>query len=520
MPIDPAVVAQFLGREWPNPPNTKGMEPGDLRQMIFDVTGVEYTERTKSRQHQLEGTAFALHQQRALMFFWMRLGKSKMALDWCAHLRKSALVRKKGLILTHAPVGSDVWMGQVAAHSHLKAVVVRAGPNAGDIFCDALSDDSDLVIISRSVVQALFTEKRVSRKGANKLYPDHDKLDLAAPCFDHCVVDETHFYGNPFGLPFLLAQDLITDCVFRIGLTGTPVGRNPFVLWAQAALIDGGRHFSSSYKFFEGCFGEPKWAHFLKRDVMVFDKAKLPQFQYKLDRFSMSYGQHEIKGAPVIANQVRLEMLPDQRAAYNGVVRRLLATHASQREEIEATFIQMRQIASGWLNFTDDDGDQQTVHFPSIKLEWLKETITELPPDLPVVIFHEFIETGRLICDMLTAAKIKNVALRGETRDKTGAIADFQSGKVQVLVANAAAGGVGVDLPRADYLLFYESPVSPIVRAQAAARPMARGERVLVLDDLVCSPVEDKILSFISEGDNLLAKLLKGGGKSAKELLA
>lgn len=520
MPVAPEAVDKFLGTVHAEPLKTKGLPPDELRQIIYDCTGQEFEEVTPSRPHQLEGTAFALYQQRALLFFWMRLGKTKMSLDWCTHLRRSNLVRKKGIVITHAPIGSDVWMGQIKAHSRLKAVVVRAGPTASDAFCDALDDDTELIIISRSVIQALFTFKKKGRKGVNKLYPDREKLDLAASYFDHAVIDETHFYSNPDGLPFILASAMVQKCKFRIGLTGTPVGRDPFKIWAQASLIDDGRHFGFNYRFFQAAFGRAEYAHFAPRqERLVFDKKKLDLFQYKLDAFSMSYGKNDIKGATVLKGVVKIQMHPEQRDAYNGAVRELLKARL-ENQRVEMSFTRMRQIASGFMNFVDDDGDDQRVHFPSAKMEWLTEFVSEIPPDAQVLIFHEFIHTGELICKMLTDAKISNVPLRGETLDKPAAVEMFNSGKAQFMVANATAGGTGIDLPAADYLLFYESPCSPQVRAQAAARPMNRGDRLLVLDDLICSPVEEKILGFISSGEELLAKLLRGGSKSAHDLFA
>lgn len=507
--INPEAVQRYLDREFDAPVLTKHVDPDVLRQMIKTVTGVSYREHTVSRPHQLEGLAFALAQRRAMLFFWMRLGKSKMALDWATQLKRGRLVRKKGLILTHAPIGSDVWMGQVAAHSDLRAVVVRAGPTASEALCTALDGDADLIIISRSVVQALFTQKRVSRKGVNKLYPDHEALADAASYIDYAIIDETHFYGNAFGLPYALAKGLVKEARYRVGLTGTPVGRNPFTIWAQASLIDD-KFFGTSYPFFEQVFGTAKYSPFTRREVYEFNRKMMPQFQRRLDALSMSYGPTEVKSAPILKGQVTLTMHKEQRKAYNELARKIMKLHMEQRDEITNSFIAMRQISSGYLPFVDEDGEQRVIHYPSCKLDWLKEFASELAPGIQVVVFHEYIHTGELICAMLDKEKITNVALRGETKHKADVISAFNSGKKQFLVANAAAGGTGIDLPAADVLIFFESPVSPITRAQAAARPMNRGDRVLALDDIVCSPIETKILEYIEQGANLLNTLLKG----------
>jgi SNF2 family DNA or RNA helicase len=86
-------------------------------------------------------------------------------------------------------------------------------------------------------------------------------------------------------------------------------------------------------------------------------------------------------------------------------------------------------------------------------------------------------------------------------------VKDFQDGKTQYLVANPRKGGMGIDLPQCDYMIFYESPVTPITRQQAEARPMSRGARPLFIDDLVISPVERRILEWIGEGKDLMKSL-------------
>jgi hypothetical protein len=47
---------------------------------------------------------------------------------------------------------------------------------------------------------------------------------------------------------------------------------------------------------------------------------------------------------------------------------------------------------------------------------------------------------------------------------------------------------------------------------------MAR-ERPLIVDDLICAPIEDKIAGFLKEGNDLLRSLLSGKRKDLRKLL-
>jgi SNF2 family DNA or RNA helicase len=84
----------------------------------------------------------------------------------------------------------------------------------------------------------------------------------------------------------------------------------------------------------------------------------------------------------------------------------------------------------------------------------------------------------------------------------------FQEGDLPVIISNAATGGTAINLSRADWLLFYESPPGVISRKQAESRPLARGERPLVMDDLVCASIEQRILDFNAEGKSFLDALV------------
>lgn len=517
MPIDPAAIERFLNKPLPLLPQFKGADPASLQRLIYDSTGQRFQEKTQSRYYQLEGTAFALYKRRALLLFWMRSGKSKIGLDWMSHLRRAGLAKGKGLIIAHGPMGVDVWEGQVTAHSNLIARPIRSGPDAGDDFTDALVDDSDLLIIAWPTLQTLFSTQRLSRKGVPKLYPDHQSLHLASELISHAIVDETHFCMDWTSLRFAIGSELLAGCKQRLGLTGTPIGRDPFAIWPQAYLIDEGVTLGYKYYFFEEAFRRKKRGYM---NQAVFDKSKMSILTAKLASISLSYGKGEIKQADVLDGIIELKMMPEQKQAYNDAIDKLIKVGGEERE-IEAIFIRLRQIASGYLPFSDDEGDKRIVHFDSAKLRWLREFADELPAEMQGIIFHEFVHSGELICETLKKAQVPHAWIYGETPDRWSEVARFQNGEARILVANTRTGGTSIDLPQADYLCFFESPTSPIVREQAQARPMARAlDRPLLMDDLICAPVEAKILGFIKEGRDLLRALTQGGRRLGNMLRA
>ena len=454
--------------------------------------------------------------ERCLLFYGMRMGKTKIALDWASQYKAGKMLRGKGLVIAHAPIGVDVWEFQSSIHSELQVIGVRSGPNASDALLDALEGPADLIVMSWSTMQGLFTEKREvvrgQHKGQLKLYPDYKTLRMVADFFDLVIIDEIHKCKNHMSLWFTIASELVQHCRFRLGLTGTPIGRDPLAIWAQAFLIDGGQALSGNYYFFEQAFGKLKQGWGRMPASWSFDKSKMPILNSKLASLSLSYKLEDVQKVEVLQGVIELRMSPAQRKAYEEVLEKVIERQKLGEEsdaEIENNFVQLRQIASGFTSFTRDDGTKGIYRFPnSAKLVWLKELADDLAGEVQIVIFHEFVHSGEAICELLTKAKIKHGWLYGGTKDKGAVIKDFQAGKSRWLVANSASGSMAIDLPMADYLLFFECPTSPITRAQAEARPLSRGSKPLLVDDMICAPVENKILGFIKEGKSALSSML------------
>ena len=459
---------------------------------------------------ELEGVAFALYLHRIMLLYRMRLGKTKIALDWATHLRQAKLWTRKGLVIAHAPVGLGVWEIEAQKHSNLKVVAVQKNVHE---FIDALDSDTDLIVVPWSGLQAMFTIRGKTRPGAdgktqNKLYADRQGIRMAAQFFSLVVIDESHRCKNHLSLRFLIAEEIVKQCKFRMIMTGTPTGRNPYALWAQAFLADEGRALGYNYYMFQQAFGHEVKNWFKpNHKEWKFDHRMLPRLRHKLSNLALSCTHSDISPDQIKPDLVELKMSTAQRETYNEVVNRLVHLPKDNLIQIRATFVRLRQAASGFLPL--DDGT--LLDLPgNVKLDWIEGFFEDFPDDMKVVIFHEFIHSGELIVAAAKKAKIKCAWLTGQTKNQTGQVRLFQEGKVPLLVANTATGGMAIDLAVADYLIWYESPVDPLIRAQAEARPLssARGNRVLWQDDLLCAPVERRILTILGEGRDVLKAIM------------
>lgn len=473
--------------------------------------------------HQLEGLAFTLEQRKALLFIKVRRGKTKIALDWMTQLYKGGLISKKVLVIVPQPIILTTWQIEVAAHSDLTVAIAvdRGGIDA------ALSSDAQIVVVSWGTLISF--AKGGKMQGDIKL----GALEVLASHFHAGVIDETHTCKNHKTVRWNIANILFGRFNYRLGLTGTPFGRNPFDLWAQAYLMDKGNALAWHHQFFVEAFGvsEPVtdkdkiWSKKRKKLIdtphrWIFDKTKSDLLMDKMAGIAISYGWEDAEALPeIVKGSVRIPIYGEQREMYQGeidkVIDRVKSLDQGERENV---FVHLREISSGFLKFQDEGEDHIVRSKENSKIDWLETFLAELG-DCQVVIVHEFIESGNMLCECLERlihCKADPLKLRyGHIKGGVGAKASgkmmlaFQAHELDVLIINHRSVSMGVDLSAADYFLFYESPVSPIQRIQVEARATAnRQGRTLFVDDMLCSPVEYRIIGFIKEGKSLLANLV------------
>jgi ERCC4-related helicase len=171
----------------------------------------------------------------------------------------------------------------------------------------------------------------------------------------------------------------------------------------------------------------------------------------------------------------------------------------------------LRMISSGYLPYKDMDNRDCFHDFAeNPKIEWLKAALNAVP-DVRAIFFHVYTHTGELLCRLLAQEKISHAWLHGgissSAQDK--AVYNFQQGHAQILVLNAASGNAGLDFKVADWQCYVESPTSAIQRQQSEGRALGmRDGRQLLMDDLICSKIEQKVLDYVAEGRDLLYEFI------------
>ena len=181
---------------------------------------------------------------------------------------------------------------------------------------------------------------------------------------------------------------------------------------------------------------------------------------------------------------------------------------------LERSFAKLRQLASGYLHLKGDDNVTVDITFTdNPRLQELLDVVDSIPDDRKAIIFHEYTYSGQLITQALKKEKYKSVWLYGGTKDKVGTVKTFQTDPTcRFLVANSRSGGTALDLPMANYCIFFESPVSPTIRQQCERRIARPGQQhhMFFYDIVTRGSMDERVVEFLREGRDLMQALIDG----------
>ena len=460
-------------------------------------------------------------------FLDMRLGKTKLMLDVFSYYRaetKSLAPHRpfRGLILVPQLLHMEPWREQVPIHAPHLSVQLLEG-SSGDRLESLDQGGADLYVLNYQGLVHLLSSKenqRPARQSWEKkkqdrrtLHPDFHKIAWVGERFSYLVLDESTTVKNRTSLTFEICDGLSQIIPYRYALTGTPFGRSPEDLWAQFYLIDRGETLGKTITFFREAYFTKKKRYWGGYDY-IFKEALTDTLHRRIQNRSIRYLLEECEDLPQkIYDPIRLTWDPEAFGYYERELSafRNEAISAIQREN---HFMAMRQLTAGFCRIKNEDGDEEIITFSqNPKLDALIELLQGLDLNRKMVVFHFFIPSGDLLHARLKKEKIGAVRIWSETKNRPTLLNQFRTDdKTRVLIVNERIGSMALDLQCANYITFYDLPVSPITRAQAEARcrgPQQRSPSI-IHDLMYKGSVDEKIHAFIKAGHDLHQAIMDG----------
>jgi len=162
------------------------------------------------------------------------------------------------------------------------------------------------------------------------------------------------------------------------------------------------------------------------------------------------------------------------------------------------------------------------------KLELFGEVVSELVENRhKALVFSQFVGHLKLLREYLDARDLDYRYLDGSTppRERKREVDAFQAGRGDLFLISLKAGGLGLNLTAADYVIHMDPWWNPAVEDQASDRAHRIGQHrpVTVYRLVTQNTIEEKIVKLHQEKRDLASSLLDGsdmvGRMSAEELL-
>ncbi len=158
---------------------------------------------------------------------------------------------------------------------------------------------------------------------------------------------------------------------------------------------------------------------------------------------------------------------------------------------------------------------------PSAKLEAFGEILEELlENNHKALVFSQFVDHLAILREFLDQQKVHYQYLDGSTpaKERKKRVDAFQSGQGDVFLISLKAGGTGLNLTAADYVIHMDPWWNPAVEDQASDRAHRMGQqRPVTIYRLVAqNTIEEKIVDLHKQKRDLADSLLEGTDMSGK----
>lgn len=443
--------------------------------------------------YQKVGVKFMLTRNEAANFCELGTGKTLQTLATIVEHKQHQRI-SRCLVVAPASVKYN-WRNEIELHTFEKSIVIDGSKKKRLEQYEEYRKNTDILF--------LVTNYELLRMDIDLLTKYLD--------FDAIVIDESVKIKNPLAQQ-TKAVKRFSHKKYKYILSGYPIANNAIDIWSQIDFLRPG--YLGSYWSFEdnyvdrGYFKEivgyrnldilkkklePLYIRFLKKDVL-----DLPDKIYTT-RESIIEGD-QLKAYEQMRDEMRVSI---EKMGEEEVI--------AKTREILTMLIRLSQITSGFI--TDKCLENPYAFEKNSKLDILTDIVEEvINNNKPIVIWCRFLPTVELLNNTFKD-KYSVSVLTGDThtRDRQKIIDDFQNGKTNIFIGQILAGGMGINLFKADTEVFFEkSFLSPssIIQAEDRLHRIGQKNNVTVISLVSKNTIDEKWEKLLEKKRDVAEQIL------------
>lgn len=437
-------------------------------------------QRDQLHSYQNRGVKHIIDNEFCALFLDCGLGKTVTTLTAIKELLDNCII-SNALVIAPKKVTQVTWTDEIKNWAHLQGLTISVIDGDVKHRRAAMAKKADIYAVSRDNIVWLVTEY-----GGIKLP------------YDMVVIDELSSFKNHASKRFRALKRVRKFIPRVVGLTGTPSPNGLIDLFAQMYLIDEGQRLGKTITGYRDRFFRPDkrngdivYTYALKQPADETEKA----ISDLISDITISMTAEDYLKMPdkiMLFDTVELPRKVYEN--YQEFEREQVLELINSDEPITAASAaalsnKLQQYANGAIY--DADGNAMPIH--EEKLEKLQE-IVEAANGAPVLVAYSFIHDLNRIMDALK--EYKPVKL-----EKPEHIAQWNKGKIQVLVTHPASAGHGLNLQKGgNILVWFGNTWSLELYMQFNARLYRQGQTKPVYIHHIVSKgtVDEKIIRALS----------------------
>jgi SNF2 family DNA or RNA helicase len=318
------------------------------------------------------------------------------------------------------------------------------------------------------------------------------------------ILDECHRIKQPSGRASMYCARLRDRSVYRLALSGTPMPHSPLDVYAQYRFLDP-TIYGTSYSVHKQAYAV--MGGFQAKQIVGF--RNLDDFNGKMGRIMFRVGKEVLDLPPETRVTYECDLNPAARRVYDRLEEEFVAGVHNGTVTVANAMVLVGKLAQMTGGFVKDDtGTVRAVAEGerNAKADLLADTLEDIAPDEPVVVFCRFHADLDVVHAIVKAMGRKSLELSGR-RDE---LPEWQSGDAPLLAVQISAGGIGVDMTRARYSIYFSLSYSLGEYDQSLSRVHRPGQTrpVTHIHLVVRDSVDERIVRALEKRAEVVNSIL------------
>lgn len=334
-----------------------------------------------------------------------------------------------------------------------------------------------------------------------------EEENLAKKKWTTICLDEAHIIKNKGTKMSQAAMSLSADN--RVILTGTPIQNHLGELWNLFRFIN------------PGLLGSDEaFRHKFVLPIQEGDKDRQRALQRIIKPFMLRRTKNEVVDDLPEKTEIVLPVeLSDSEMAMYEAMRIKAANVISESDKVDvntlAEITRLRRAACS-MQLVDDKWTG-----PQSKVQALLDLVDDFRgAGNRMLVFSQFTSFLAIVREALDKARVKYLYLDGSTsmKEREKMVKEFKTGDVPIFIISLKAGGLGLNLPEANYVVHLDPWWNPAIEQQATDRAYRIGQKrnVTVYHLVAKNTIEEKIRRLHRSKRDLSDSLLEGTDMASK----